>query len=360
MQRRISVPLLVIMSLGAASKAGNVTESTLMGALESRLAHIKLKSDDLRQLVARQVIARSLPAKSTRQMGGLSLMLADAAPDAFLESYRSLRAFQQNRYMLGSGRFSSAPVIKDLAGLTIDDKDLYALANCRVNESDIKLSEQDIREFQSPTGPVSTLTPKLKLQLAAKYKNLLLERVKTYLAKGAAALASFADKEDPVDAQQVFTSIVREQASNAGHCEHLYTDLENYPAVTAADSESFIYWAKQNFGTLKPVINLVHVLIHREGSRIFVASKQIYASHYTEGGLSVAELIPFTDPDGRPHTMVVYSIRLQVDMLGGILGSMKKRMAQPKMLATLKESLSGMRQTMEAAAGIGVEVKTGP
>jgi hypothetical protein len=152
---------------------------------------------------------------------------------------------------------------------------------------------------------------------------------------------------------------VREQASNAGHCEHLYTDLENYPAVSATDSESFIYWAKQNFGTLKPVINLVHVLIHREGSRIFVASKQIYSSHYTEGALSVAELIPFTDAEGRPHTMVVYSIRLQLDMLGGILGSMKKRMAQPKMLATLKESLSGMRQTMEATAGVVSQAKVG-
>ena len=55
--------------------------------------------------------------------------------------------------------------------------------------------------------------------------------------------------------------------------------------------------------------------------------------------------------------MVVYSIRLQLDMLGGILGSMKKRMAQPKMLATLKESLSGMRQTMEASAQIGGQAK---
>ena len=193
----------------------------------------------------------------------------------------------------------------------------------------------------------------------AQYKELLLNRVKTYLTKGSAALADFADKEDPVDAKQVFSSIVREQASNAGHCEHLYTDLENYPAVSATDSESFIYWAKQNFGTLKPVINLVHVLIYREGSRIFVASKQIYSSHYTEGALSVAELIPFTDAEGRPHTMVVYSIRLQLDMLGGILGSMKKRMAQPKMLATLKESLSGMRQTMEATASVVGQAKVG-
>ncbi len=54
MQRRKSVLLLVILSFGAISKAGNTTESALMGALESRLAHLKLKSDDLRLLVARR------------------------------------------------------------------------------------------------------------------------------------------------------------------------------------------------------------------------------------------------------------------------------------------------------------------
>jgi hypothetical protein len=348
MHRQILGLLLAILAFTAVSLAGNIGESAMIEAIEPRLAHLKLKSDDLRLLVAHQVIARSLPTKNSKQMAGLSLMLADAAPDAFLQSYRSLKAFKQNRYMLAFERFSAVPVLEDLARLTVDDKDLLALANCRPNESDIKLSEQDIDSFQSTSGPIATLTPKLRMRLSAQYKTLLLERVKSYLTRGSAALSSFADKEDPVDAREVFASISREQASRAEHCEHLYGYLENYPQVSAADSESFIYWAKQRFGSLKPVINLVHVLIHKEGGRTFVASKQIYSSHYTEGGLSVAELIPFIDADGQPHTIVVYSIRLQVDMLGGILGGMKKRLAQPRMLATLKESLNGMRETMEA------------
>ena len=162
-----------------------------------------------------------------------------------------------------------------------------------------------------------------------------------------------------MDAQEAFASLVREQASYAGHCEHLYSDLEKYPPGHRPIQSRSSTGRSRDSGSLKPVINLVHVLIHREGSRTFVASKQIYSSHYTEGGLSVAELIPFTDPEGQPHTIIVYSIRLQVDMLGGILGSMKKRLAQPRMLATLKESLSGMRETMEAASGTGVHAKVG-
>jgi hypothetical protein len=350
MRRLMTGFALTMLAFSAISVAGNVGESAIIGALEPRLAHLKLKSDDFRLLVARQIITRSLATKNSKEIAGLSLMLADAAPDTFIDSYRSLKAFRQNRYMLAFGRFSTTPVLEDLSQLIVDDNDLLALANCRLNESDIKLSEQDIGKFQSTSGPVSTLTAKLKMRLASEYKRLLLDRVKAYLAKGSATLASFADKEDSVDAREVFASLAREQAGQAEHCEHLYGDLERYPEASGTNSESFVYWAKQRFGSLKPVINLVHVLIHRDGHRTFVASKQIYSSHYTEGGLSVAELIPFTDEEGQTRTMVVYSIRLQVDMLGGILGSMKKRLAQPRMLATLRESLSGMRETMEAKA----------
>jgi hypothetical protein len=38
-------------------------------------------------------------------------------------------------------------------------------------------------------------------------------------------------------------------------------------------------------------------------------------------------------------------------MLGGSFGFMKKRLAQPRMLGTLKQSLDGMRVTMERLRG---------
>jgi hypothetical protein len=91
----------------------------------------------------------------------------------------------------------------------------------------------------------------------------------------------------------------------------------------------------------------VHIVIHREGERVFVASKQIYSSHYTEAGLGVAELITVNEATGAPRTLAAYTIRLQVDLLGGSMGFMKKRMAQPHLLDTLKTSLQGLRTTVE-------------
>jgi hypothetical protein len=104
----------------------------------------------------------------------------------------------------------------------------------------------------------------------------------------------------------------------------------------------------QKFGQLKPVLSLVHVVIYREDNRVFIASKQVYSNHYTEAALSVAELIPFSDEKGARRTLVAYTIRLHVDMLGGSMGFMKRRAAQPRLLETLKTALEGLRHCAES------------
>jgi hypothetical protein len=82
---------------------------------------------------------------------------------------------------------------------------------------------------------------------------------------------------------------------------------------------------------LKPAINLVHVVIHREDDQVFIAS-----------------LIPIGDEKGAKRTLAAYTIRLQVDMLGGSMGFMKRRAARPRLLKALKTGLEGLRQCAES------------
>jgi hypothetical protein len=356
--RRMGSALLIFLltwTLVPISRAASTTE--LIESVEPRIAHLKLKSESLRALVDKQVIVTGLATNNSREMAGVGVVIADANPDAFIESYRSLATFQENPCIIASGKFGSTPSMADLEGLTIDDKDLYSLAKAGVRSSDIKLSAQEITKLRDVTGIAPRLTPSNKAKLTAEYKKILLERARGYLSNGASSLGTYADKDDPVVANDAFVVLAREQAASAGHCSHLYPYLENYPQGDASAFESFVYWAKQKFGDLKPVINLVHVMIHRDGNRVFIASKQIYSSHYTNAALSVAELIPFTDSHGLSRTIVAYTIRLQVDMLGGAMGFMKKRMAQPRMLGALKDSLNGLRVTMEAQSSAPGQTK---
>jgi hypothetical protein len=349
MRRIISFHLVLFLLLtSTVSLAASGPE--VVDAVEPYVAHLRLRPEHLRALADKQVVARGLSSENDKEMAAVGVVIADASPDAFVESYKTLATFQQSPYIVASGRFGDKPVLSDIAGLTLDDSDLYALTKSEVKASEIKLSQREIAGFQTIRATASRLTPQLKARLTTEFKKMLVERVRNYQASGAAALGVYSDKEEPVNAHEAFAALAREQAGSARHCAHLYTHLESYPQNPPPDSESFVYWAKQKFGDLRPIINVVHVSIHREGNRVYIASKQLYSSHYTEAGLSVAELIPFMEGQGQTRTIVIYAVRLQVDMLGGAFGFMKKRMAQPRMVGTLKQSLSGMRVTMEALA----------
>ena len=348
--RRIISYLLVLFLLLTNANALVASGPELVDTIEPYVAHLKLKPEQLRALADKQAVARGLSSENEKEMAAVGIVIADASPDAFVESYKTLATFQQSPYIVASGRFGDRPILSDLAGLMIDDSDLYALTKSEVKDSEIKLSQWEIARIQTIRASASRLTPQLKARLTTEFKKMLVERVRNYQASGAAALGVYSDKEEPVNAHEAFVALKREQAGSARHCAHLYTHLESYPQNPPPDSESFVYWAKQKFGDLKPVINVVQVLIHREGNCVYIASKQLYSTHYTEAGLSVAELIPFSNGQKQPRTIVIYTVRLLVDMLGGAFGFMKKRMAQPRMVGMLKQSLSGMRVTMETLA----------
>ena len=322
-------------------------DSSGASALANEASHLKLKPAEWRSLNERQIVTRSLPGGHSKEIAGVGVMMADASPEEFIKAFRSLSVFKNSESTLACGRFSPQPVIEDLAGLEIGDKDLHALMRARVGESEIKLSEADISRIRAAAGPSPYFSGKLKAKLAAEYKQILLDKAKAYAEGGETALDVYADQEEPVSARDASAAMVKFQAASARPSQ-LYSLLGRPTRDVPQNAESFLYWALQKFGQLKPVLSLVHVVIHRENNRVFIASKQIYSSHYTEAGLIVAELIPFSDEKGAKRTLAAYTIRLQVDMLGGSMGFMKRRAAQPRMLETLKTGLEGLRHCAES------------
>lgn len=305
--------------------------------------HLKLTPTELQALHGKQIVTRQIGRTQEKEMAGFGAMVAEAAPQEFFTAFETLLVFAKSETTLACGRFSAQPALADLDALLVNDKDLYALMHAKPNAAEIKLSAADIVRIQKVAGPQPLFGAKMRGKLAAEYKQLLLEKVRAYLETSDASLEAYADQEAAVHPQEAFSRLLKAQVAITGPDSQLFVRLATPPRQT----ESFVYWALQKFGKLRPVISLVHVLIHREGQRAFIASKQIYSSHYTEAGLGVAELIPFTAPSGQTRTLAAYTIRLQVDLLGGSMGFMKKRMAQSQMMDNLKTSLAALRLTVE-------------
>src|SRR5262249_19669046 len=159
-------------------------------------------------------LARGLASDNDKEMAAVGVVMADASPEAFVESYKTLATFQQNPYIIESGRFGDNPTLSDLDGLTLDWKDLYALRKCEAKDSDIKLSQSEIARFRAVRATASQLTtPQMKTRLTTEFRRMLVERVRSYRASGATALAVYSDKEAPIDAQEAFVGLAREQAA---------------------------------------------------------------------------------------------------------------------------------------------------
>jgi hypothetical protein len=231
--------------------------------------------------------------------------------------------------------------------LEIVDKDLYALMRAKVKESEIKLSRADIARIRAVAGPSPYFSSALKTKLAAEYKRMLVDKARAYVESGETALDAYVDHEEPVSARDAFATIVKFQAAS-GQGAQLYALLGQPGGAAPQNTESFLYWALQKFGQMKPVLSLVQVVILRESDRVYIASKQIYSSHYTEAALSVVELIPFSDEKGARRTLAALTIRLQLDLLTGPMAFMKRRAAQPRLLDALKTGLEGLRHCAES------------
>ncbi|HYE76095.1 MAG TPA: hypothetical protein VEF04_22310, partial [Blastocatellia bacterium] len=323
-----TLPVILIVALAGMTLAETaVLNLELSENVRQRILQLKLKPEEAKTLTFQKAIAVGIDTKEATEIAGTGAVIANGEAATLIETYRSLAFIRRNPTVIESGSFSASPSLNDLAGLTIDNRDLFAMMKCRVGDCDVKLSASEIAKIQALVGKERVLTAALKARLSAEYKKILFARVSEYLAKGDTALDSYADKSDPVCAKTAFASLVNEHSESADSKTRLQPILANYTINKEPRAESFIYWAKQRFGDSKPVINIVQVFIHQEGDKAFVISKQLYASHYTEAGLMLAEIIPFTDAQGRPYTLVVNTVRLKLDLLGGTFGFMKKRAA---------------------------------
>jgi len=333
----------------ATSTAFSDNDAEVFQPVRDMLGRLHLSTDDYQLLAGRGVIVRPLSCRSTKEMAAFGIVLADAPPKGFVEAYKTLAVFEKNPFIVQIGLFSSTPNLSDLAGLTIDPADIYGLSRAKAGDSDIKLSKTELDRIQKITAAHPRLSLQARTQIADEYKKILVDRLLRYLKLGDQGMGAYVDKAEPLQPDRAFKFLADEQAADSEICSEAGDYLLRFPAKIPPNSESIFYWAKQKFHDLKSIITLVHLLIHREGERIFIASKQIYSSHYNEAGLCVAELIPFDDYRGRNHTVVVYTLRLAPDMMGGPLGFMKKRMAMPKMQVTLRDSLARIRENIESA-----------
>jgi hypothetical protein len=279
-----------------------------------------------------EVVVRVLPAVDA-ELGIFAAARLDADGETLTEWARSIAQLKKSPYVLVVRRFSDPPVLEDLQSMVLDDTDLDTSRRCRPGDCDLKLPADDIVSLRQ-TAEASGILWKEAVQ--QEFRRIVLDRVNAYQDSGFASLPPYADRRKPIDPNAAFGLLL-------GRSPYLQSE-----AFSNADTETFFYWSKEQYGTGKPVISVTHVDIVRplgpSALRVALVSREILATHYRNASLGLTAV----SEDASGQRYLVYVNRSQLDVLGGVFGGWKRAIVEGKLKNESASVLKEVRRRLES------------
>jgi len=293
-----------------------------------------LGEQDFAALQLNQPVVRLVPTSNKREVAVTGVVHINATAEDFLRSYRDSMLQKSNAAILEIGRFGPEPALADIAGLTLEAKDIEDLKECVAGDCQVKLSAPMIERFRNE---IDWAAPDYQSRVTNLFKEMLVAYIKDYRAGGESALIEYSDKRDRV-------SLATEQralSSAGGYVNSFLADTNSGLQLI----DEVLVWSKIKFG-LKPVISINHISIYKRngdvGPQVLVASKQIYANHYFN---AFHALTAFVNVPGA--TYLVYENRSRADGLEGPFGKIKRGVVEKKALEGLRGIIAQSKASLE-------------
>jgi hypothetical protein len=323
-------------------------ESPAVHAAQQFLAtHFQLGVRDFRELDRREPVTRTLSTTDGREVATLGVIRIGAPPTFYLDQLRDIVAFKRTgAAVLQIGAFSNPARLDDVAGLSLDDRDLRSLQRCRPGDCDIQLSADALQRFRQD---VSWDRADSKQAAERILRQVLVDLVTRYRERGDSALMTYVDSDQPLSLSNEFRSMVASQPAILERFPNLYQHLRDFPRHSTDSIEDVVYWSKEKMGPAV-IITMTHLAIVRlvggpEGAYA-AASKQIYGSHYFDSSLGITVLLDVSR-DSVPGMLVAYVNRSRLDALGGFFGGLKRTIVRSQTRSAMGASLIEARDLVE-------------
>ena len=311
--------------------------------------YVHLRDDDLEKVNAGRVVVKRLETHGGGEVAIFGIARIGVPLDFFLAKYRDITTFKKDPAVLQIGKFSDPPRASDLDSLKLPPEEVEALKSCVAGNCKVKLSEQMIGRFRKE---VDWNSPDSAAQAARLMHSMLVDYVNAYLASGNAAMILYDDKKSPAQLDEEFHGLLKGSPYLQEYAPAFYDYLAQNPRDKISGVETFLYWSQEKLGPLKPVLTVTQVSIYRRSSRgrdwCFIASKQIYASHYFDGSLGLAILTGEHAQTANPAIWMMYFNRSRVDGFTGLLGGLKRALAVSRALSGMEQNIDAIRKRLQA------------
>ena len=281
------------------------------------------------------VVAKVLETSHKRELAVAGVARIPVSRECFLQHFRDIEAFKKSPSVRQIGKFSTPIDPLDLTGLTLDSQDANALRECQVGSCRVKVPIGVIRrlanESEGTGQDYSTRATSVVREELSSY-------VEKYLSLGDTALIEYHDKARPVRLSEQFQSLLTSWTELNALCPEFCDLITRGPQQPLPYLEEFLYWSKESFG-LRPVISVTHVSIYQLPDQTWIASKQIYASHYFDASLAVTLVADDPADLSGGSVYLAYLNRSRIDLLGGALAGLARGLVRGRLQEGMKNNL---------------------
>jgi hypothetical protein len=337
--RPLTIALCLAVAIVATTWSGSIASGPPPAAFDVTrflTADVGLSAAELQRLERGDVVAKGLRADDATVAIVTAAVMA-VTSDFFLTRFRQIEQFKKSTEVQQIGRLGGSPAARELAGLTLETSELKDARGCRVGHCAFKLDAAGIDRLRTMPDDQAAIAA-LRAHLA--------EYVAAYLHRGNAALMEYHDRSRPLAMNGQIERILANSPYLPREWPALSTVIGGFAGTLPQGLEHFVYWSKEKVGP-RPVVSITHAIVQppRDGIAI-IATKQLYASHYTTGSLGLT-LMADRSGDNGPRTLVVYINRTRVDIFEGVFGAVKRPLVRSRARSGAERMMTGLRARLE-------------
>jgi hypothetical protein len=301
---------------------------------------VSVSTSDRARIDRGETVVRILP-EHDQDVAVLAIVQTSMSAERLVEWSRDVERLKDTPQVQRVHKLDGAPDAADFAALDLPADDLKDIRSCRPGDCAVKLTADEMSRFRVAMAGAGA---NWMSRAAEVFRDVALDRARTYLAGDHAALAPYADGHGEPSRATAFSALLADSA----YVQRLPTlrAFLTHPRADRPGLESFVYWSIEQFGA-KPVVSMTHTgIVVRDGEQgpdVLVAGKQIFATHYTAASLNITSLVR---QGGRGY-LVVYN-RSTTDTIGGIFGGITRRVIEGRIRREAAELIDSTKRRIEA------------
>jgi hypothetical protein len=343
------ITFLIVCTLGAIGAATGLAQASVEEFHTALSAKGGLTKDDLAAVERGEIVIRLLPVVDKREVAVCGVVRLRGTPDVIAKAFRESLAQQGQKSVLAIGSFSDPPTLVDVEALSLENRDIEDLKRCTVGKCEMKLSTAMIARFHQE---VNWASPDYQRQASRLFRQMLVDYVRDYQARGAAALLEYHDQSRAISIGEEQQMLLDSTLYLSDFTPEFVSNVKKFPHFDLSNIESSINWTKLKFG-LKPVIIVTHTTTYKRSDsgayQILSLSNQIYANHYFDSSLALTTVISFPKDAAASDCYLLYANHSRADSLAGSFSRVKRSLVEEESIDKLNTLLLQAKANLEVA-----------